>query len=558
MDWLLSLQQTSPIAHGLLVLCLVTVAGLALGSLKVRGAGLGVAGVLFSGIALGHLGWNLDPEVRHFLREFGLILFVYTIGMQVGPGFFASLRRHGLPLNLAAATIVLLGAGLTLALSRLLHLDMAVAVGVFAGATTNTPSLGAAQEALQHLPGIDPARAALPGLGYAVAYPFGIVGIILSMLALRAVFGVDLARERVAFEAAQRAGRARLERRTLVVANPNLDGLALRDVPGLAAGGVVVSRIRRVDAREVGPASPETVLRAGDALLAVGEPRRLEELRLVVGRASDEDLTAAPGPVAQRRIVVTRREVVGRPLGELALDTLAGVAVTRLTRADVELPASPDLRLQFGDMLNVVGSSDALERAREALGDSVRQLNHTGLIPVFVGIALGVLLGSLPVSVAGMPAPLRLGLAGGPLLVAIVLSRIGRVGPLLWYMPVNANVLLRELGILLFLGCVGLTAGAHFVETLTSGDGWRWMAAGAVVTVVPLLLVGAILRVFLRTNFLSLCGLLSGSMTDPPALAFANAVSGSEAPSVAYATVYPLTMLLRIVTAQVLVLVFVG
>lgn len=554
----MSLQHTSPVAHGMLVLCFVIAGGLALGGLRVRGVGLGVAGVLFAGLIGGHFGFNIDAEVRGFLQEFGLILFVYTIGMQVGPGFLDSLRRQGLPLNLAAAAIVLLGAALAFALSALLRIDMAAAVGVFSGATTNTPALGAAQEAMKNLPDVDPARLALPGLGYAVAYPFGIIGIIVAMLLFRALFRVNVGAEAEAFRALQRAGLEPLERMTLAVENPNLDGLALKSVPGLGVGGLVVSRVRAAGASEVVAATAETILHAGDRILAVGPRSRLDELRVIVGRPVEEDLTRAPGAVRQRRVIVTQKIVVGKTLRELGLDALYGVTVTRLTRADLELSPLPERRIQFGDMLLVVGHEDALQKVAGVLGDSVKQLNDTSLIPIFVGIALGVLLGSLPIAVGGVPAPVRLGLAGGPLLVAIILSRVGRIGPLLWYLPVNANFLLREIGIAIFLGCVGLKAGAQFLATLMAGDGLLWMGCGVVVTLLPLLLVGAVMRVAVRTNYLALCGLLAGSMTDPPALAFANMFNKSDAPSVAYATVYPLTMLLRIVLAQLLVLLFAG
>lgn len=558
MQWLLNLREVSPIAHGMLVLCAVTAVGLAIGAVKIRGVGLGVAGVLFSGLLFGHFGWNIEAEVRHFLQEFGLILFVYTIGMQVGPGFVDSLRRHGLPLNLAAAAIVISGAALTLLLARVLDIDIAAATGIFSGATTNTPALGAAQEALKNLSDSTPERAALPGLGYAVAYPFGILGIILAMVLLRIVFRLSTTDELAAFRAAQTAQQPPLERRALVVDNPNLAGRKIREVPGLSAGGIVISRVRVAGQREVAPATPETILHVGDVVLAVGEPEKFEELHVIVGRRVDEDLVGAPGPVGQRRIVVTQRKVVGRTLRELSLDALNGVTVTRLTRGEVEISARPERRLQLGDMLMTVGTEDALTRARLALGDSVQQLNHTSLIPIFVGIALGVLIGSFPIEIGNMPAPLRLGLAGGPLLAAIVLSRLGRIGPLHWYLPVNANFLLREIGIVLFLSCVGLRSGSHFLATLLEGDGLLWMGVGAVITLAPLLVIGGIMRALLRTNYLSLCGLLAGSMTDPPALAFANNLTNSDAPAVAYATVYPLTMLLRIVCAQLLILIFAG
>jgi putative transport protein len=291
-------------------------------------------------------------------------------------------------------------------------------------------------------------------------------------------------------------------------------------------------------------------------VLAVGTPDSLEKLRVIIGRTSDEDLLTLPGPVRHTRVVVTRREVLGRPVGELALDQVYGAVVARLTRADLEISGAADVRLQFGDMVHLVGTQAALDSAAKALGNSVTQLNHTKLIPVFLGICLGVLFGGVPFVLPGIPAPVRLGLAGGPLIVAIVLSRIGHIGPLLWYMPVNANVLLREFGIVLFLSCVGLRSGEQFFATLTQGQGFLWMGMGVVITLLPLLLVGLVARRFMRLNYLNICGLLSGSMTDPPALAFATTITGSDAPNVAYATVYPLAMLMRIAVAQLIVLVF--
>jgi putative transport protein len=552
MKWLTDMHT----AQGMLVLCSVAVLGLAIGSIKVRGISLGVAGTLFAGILFGHLGWNIDPEVRSFMQEFGLILFVYTIGMQVGPSFLASLRRQGLPLNALAAGIVLMGAALTVGLCYALGIDVAAGVGLFAGATTNTPALGAAQEALKGLGGISADRASLPGLGYAVCYPFGILGIILTMILVRAAFRVNSAKELEGFRAAQRAGQPSLKRMNLLVDNPNLDGLAIRAVPGLKELGVVISRIRKAGTPEITTVRADTVLNRGDHLLAVGTKVNLEKFRVIAGQECGENLMDAPGHVIHRRVVVTHKEVLGQTLRQLALDHVYGVTATRLTRADLEIAVSADLKVQFGDMLQLVGTEEAINKAASALGNSVQQLNHTKLIPMFFGIALGVLAGSYPIQFSNVPAPVRLGLAGGPLVIAIALSRIGRIGPLLWYMPVNANVLLREFGIALFLSCVGLRSGANFLETLLKGSGFLWMGVGVAITLVPLIVASLIARRLMKMNFMNLCGLLAGSMTDPPALAFANTVNGTDAPSVAYATVYPLTMLLRIVVAQLMVLFF--
>jgi putative transport protein len=339
------------------------------------------------------------------------------------------------------------------------------------------------------------------------------------------------------------------------VTNRNLEGVSIGQLPHTNGNGVVVSRIKHGETVRV--AQREDIVHVGDTLHAVGPAEELEEFRLLVGEISRVDLRSIKtSGVVMRRVVVTKKAILGKTLGELDLPGHHEVAVTRVTRAEVELSATPDQRLQFGDMVVIVGEEENIAAASKRLGNSVKQLNHTEIIPVFVGIGLGILLGSIPVVFPGIPAPVKLGLAGGPLLVAIILSRIGRIGPLLWYMPNNANIAIREIGIVLFLSCVGLHAGEKFVATLVDGDGLKWMAFAACITVVPLLLVGLVGRIVLKTNYVSLCGLLAGSMTDPPALAFANTVAGSDAPSISYATVYPLTMLLRVVCAQVLVLVF--
>lgn len=558
MNWLTQLQTTQPIAHGVIILCGVAALGLAIGNLKIRGFSLGIAGTLFAGILFGHFGLDMETHVRHFIQEFGLILFVYTIGMQVGPRFLGTLRQQGLPLNLLAAGNVLLGAATMAGLCLLLGVGIDVGVGIFSGATTNTPALGAAQEALRTVTETAAIsdRVALPALGYAVAYPFGVIGIILAMILIRKLYRMNVNQERNDFRIAQRAGQENLTRLSIEVVNPNLDGIQLRSIPGMSRSGVVVSRYKRAGTRETALAKADTILRVGDILLAVGKTSDLESFRLIVGKVSAEDLVQAPGPLTYRRVVVTHKDIVGKSLRELALNERHGVTLTRITRGDLEMGVTADLSLQFGDVVQIVGVEKDIDKIAELLGNSVAELNHAKLVPMFVGIALGVIVGLIPFHVSGMPAPLRLGLAGGPLLVAILLGHIGRIGPMLWFMPVNANNLLREFGIVLFLSCVGLRAGGNFVHTLMNGDGFLWMGIGAAITFAPLLLIGFLARTILKMNFMNICGLLSGSMTDPPALAFANTYSGSDAPAVAYATVYPLTMLLRILTAQLLVLIF--
>lgn len=544
-----------------MVFSLVAVLGLSLAGLKYKGVGIGIAGVLFAGILVGHLGVHVESEILEFVREFGLILFVFTIGLQLGPGFFASLRSAGLKLNSLAAAIVAAGVLATLGYGWLAGVDPAASVGLFSGATTNTPSLGAAQQTLDVLSknghaGISSDRAALPALAYAVGYPVGIFGIIGTMLLLRGIFRIDPEKEAADFHAAQRKGIEPLVRRNLAVENPNLDGLKIADIPGRRELRIMVSRIKRPQSEEVELATEQTVLHTGDRILAIGTERQLDDFRLIVGRYSGVDLMTAPGRVAFRRVVVTRKEVLGKTIGELGLDAVYGVTITRVVRTDAEMPAITELRLQFGDLLHVVGDEEHIARAADALGNSLRALNQTNFIPIFIGILLGVAAGLVPFHMPGLPVAVKLGLAGGPLVLAILLARMGKIGPLVWFMPATANTALREMGIILFLASVGLKAGEKFLPTLLSNDGLVWLGGACVITLVPLLGIGIFARLALKMNFVTLCGLLAGSMTDPPALAFANTIAKSDAPSVAYATVYPLTMLLRIMAAQVMILVF--
>ena len=557
MKWISEMSSAQPVAWAVLVLMLVAVAGLALSTLKVKGVGLGIAGVLFAGIFAGHFGLHIEKEILEFVREFGLILFVFTIGLQLGPGFFASLRQQGLKLNALAVMVVLMGGVIALAVANWLGVDVIAALGLFSGATTNTPSLGATQQTLKMLGGAAADKSGLPALAYAVAYPGGVVGIITVLLLLRFAFLINPEKEAEQFRADQRKGVEPLEHLNVAVTNLNLEGLPISGVPGRSAG-VVVSRIKRANASEVQTATEQTVLHVGDVLLVVGTRKALEEFRVVIGRASELNLAKAPGRVISRKFIATKKAVLGKTIEELSLDSRFGATVTRVARADIEMTAVPELRLQFGDTLQVVGDEEALEKVRVVLGNSMRALNETNFIPIFIGIALGVLFGSLPFVIPHIPVPVRLGLAGGPLVIAIILSRIGRIGPLVWYMPASANTAFRELGIVLFLACVGLKAGEKFFATVFTTEGLHWLVGGFAITVIPILLTGVVARLVFKMNFTVISGLLAGSMTDPPALAFANAVTGSDAPSVAYATVYPFTMLLRIVLVQVLVLLLCG
>lgn len=548
-----SLSSSQPVAAALLLVSLIAAAGIALGSIRFRGIGLGTAGVLFAGLLAGHLGYHVDPTIRQFLQEFGLALFVYTIGLQLGPGFFASLKRQGLALNLMAAGVVALGVVLTLALSQWLGIDLAAAVGLFAGATTNTPALGAATDALRST-GAPTEVLAQPGVGYSIAYPGAIVGIIATLVLLRVVLRINPEQEAAAFNAERSAAVAPPERLNLEVTNPNLDGLRVDQITSLGSLELVVSRIRRRGESTVLPASNETKVHLGDTLLAVGPRAALKSFQTIVGRPSTDDLIQAPGALTIRRVAVTHRDVLGKTVGELNLAQAFGVVVTRVSRAETAFTAVPGIHLQFGDIVQLIGEPAQLDRAAQRLGNSIKALDQTNFVPFFLGLALGVVGGLIPFTVPGLPVPVRLGLAGGPLLVALLLSRIGRIGRLVWYMPGTANLAFRELGIVLFLACVGVKSGDKFADTLLSDAGLKYALAGMIITVVPILLAGWFGRYFLRQNFMTTCGLVAGSMTDPPALAFANNTAGSDAPSVAYATVYPLTMILRIVAGQVMVI----
>ncbi len=550
MDWLITLFSQDSVARTVVLLAVAGAAGTALGKIRVGGVSLGVAGVLFVGLFLGYLKLTVDAHVLEFVREFGLILFVYTLGLQIGPGFFGSLRSRGLVLNGFAAAVVLLGVLVTALWIGLGFVPVPAGVGLLSGATTNTPSLAAAQQALKQV-GAEDSALVVQGLAYAVAYPFGILGIIITMLLVRRVFRVDVRAEVAAAERAQAPSAPKPATRNFEVRNANLVGCAIGKIPGLAGSGVVVSRFSRGGVVEV--ARPETTLREGDILHAVGPEEGLEALRIVVGREASVDLKAIPGTVTNSRLIITRSSVFGRELGEIGIFREHDVVVTRVTRGGIEFPPTPSFRLQFGDVLMVVGESPRIDAVAAAVGNSNKALNSPQPIPFFLGIALGVIVGAIPLAFPGLPAPVKLGLAGGPLVVAILLSRVANTGPLVWHMPTNANHMLREVGITLFLAAVGLKSGEKFLDVLLGADGLRWLLFGAVVTAVPLLIVGFLARRIWQVNYAELCGLLSGSMTDPPALAFAQQTTGSDAPAIAYATVYPMVMLLRVFSAQLVV-----
>lgn len=552
MDWFMQLFTGHNTAHTVIILSFVIALGVAIGHIRLFGISLGIAGVLFSGLAFGHFHLTVNEEIIEFAREFGLILFVYTIGMQVGPGFFASFRRQGLKLNLLAISIVLLGVATAIAIHYVGGISIPVIVGLLSGAVTNTPGLGAAQQALRETL-TDADVLSLPGMAYAVAYPFGILGIILTMIGVRYLFRINPEKEAIAFDEAHGGKGVQPANYNIEVTNGRLVGQQVRKLASLVQAEFVISRLLRQEKVEVPTA--ETTLQLGDILHVVCTPENAEKLAVVVGDVTKEvDVRKVASHVTARNILVTQNSAVGKSIRELDLMTRYGVAITRISRAGLDLVARAGSELMIGDRITVVGEEAQLKKVSVELGDSLKALNHPNILPVFIGIIIGVIVGSIPFQIPGVPAPVKLGLAGGPLLVSILLSRIGRIGPVVWYLPLSANLVLREVGITLFLACVGLKSGGKFVETLVAGDGLYWLGMGALITAVPLIIVGIVARYVFKLNYLSLCGLLAGSMTDPPALGFANQIASSDAPSITYASVYATVMFLRILTAQAIVL----
>ena len=548
----------SDIALTVSILALVAVVGLFIGNVKFRGVGLGIGGVLFGGIIVGHFvsqaGMTLSSDMLHVIQEFGLILFVYTIGIQVGPGFFASLRVSGLRLNLFAVLIVIIGGLVTAILHKLFDIPLPVVLGIFSGAVTNTPALGAGQQILRDL-GTPMAMVDQMGMSYAMAYPFGICGILFTMWMLRVIFRVNVETEAQQHESTRTNGGALIRTINIRVENPNLHNLAIKDVPILNGDKVICSRLKREETLKV--PSPETVIQLGDLLHLVGQPADLHNAQLVIGQEVDTSLSTKGTDLRVERVVVTNENVLGKRIRDLHFKERYDVVISRLNRAGVELVASSDISLQFGDILNLVGRPSAIDAVANVLGNAQQKLQQVQMLPVFIGIGLGVLLGSIPVFVPGFPAALKLGLAGGPLIMALILGRIGSIGKLYWFMPPSANLALRELGIVLFLSVVGVKFGGDFIHTLVDGEGLSWIGYGALITAVPLITVGILARMLAKMNYLTMCGMLAGSMTDPPALAFANNLHPtSGAAALSYATVYPLVMFLRIITPQLLAVLF--
>ena len=554
MDWLIDLFAKPSVGQQVLALSLTAAVGIMLGKIKVKGISLGGAGALFVGILLGHIGMRIEPSVLHFMQEFGLILFVYTIGMQVGPGFIDSIKRHGLVLNILAVSIVLLGVLATVLIyfTTSMHDNVPVLIGMLCGAVTNTPSLGAANSALTAA-GVD---ASLTGVGYAVAYPFGVIGIILVMILVRVFFKQkpDTAAAEYQKEIAEQSKE--IMSCTLRVDNVNLVGCKIKDIPGLTSSGAVVTRHARDQV--INMPKDDMTLELHDLVHVVGMPDAIESLQKIIGEKQETPITLQKSNLTVKTILVTNKKILGKSIQQLALNDRFGVTVSRVTRGGFKFTGRLDIRVKFADKLLVVGTPESIAAAAKELGDSLTALDHPEILPAFLGIFLGVIVGSIPVAIPGMPTPLKLGLAGGPLIVAIILSRKRKMGPLNFFMANSANLMLRELGITIFLSCVGLNAGIKFFDVLLNGDGFYYMALSAIITFFPLMIVAIVGKAVFKVNYLSLCGVLAGATTDPPALAFANGLSNSEATNIGYASVYPLTMLLRILSGQVLAILLIS
>lgn len=543
----------SEIALTVSLLSLVAVLGLWIGHIKIRGVGLGIGGVLFGGLLVSHFmaqfNVKLDAHTLHFIQEFGLILFVYTIGIQVGPGFFASLKHSGLKLNGFAALIVLLSGLLVVIIHKVFDVPLPVILGIFSGAVTNTPSLGAGQQVLSELGSQNVTE--IMGMSYAMAYPFGIIGILLSMWLIRILFKINIDQEAESFNQQNNKNNSGLKTLNVRLTNPNLNGLALRQLPDFDLHEVSYSRLKRGEMLSI--PKEDTILQIGDILHLVGEDAALNKMQIILGEIANVSVSTKGTIYRSERAVVTNEKVFGKQIRQLMLKGKYDVVISRLNRAGVELVPTGDMTLQFGDVLNLVGRQADIEMVISVIGNAQSKLQQVQMLPIFIGIGLGVLLGSIPIYLPGFPVALKLGLAGGPLVVALILARIGSFRKLYWFMPPSANLALREIGIVLFLAVVGIKSGGRFLETLLSSDGLEWMMYGAMITFIPLIITGVIAKLYGKMNYLTLCGLLAGSMTDPPALAFANEIKeGNGAAALSYATVYPLVMFLRIMLPQIL------
>lgn len=551
MEWLHTLFFGNGIAHAVLTFALVITVGILLGKVKIGGVSLGITWILFVGIVLSHFGMTVDGEVRHFVQEFGLILFVFSIGLQVGPGFFASFKHGGMTLVMCAVAIVLLGVATAYVVHLATGTPIPTMVGILSGAVTNTPGLGAAQQAYTDALGIEDPTIAL---GYAVAYPLGVVGIIFTMIFIRYALRVKFEKEDEGLAALSREHKL-ADKVSVEFTNKTLDGRTVAYVRDLINRQFVISRILRPDGT-ISMADADSVIHLGDRLWVISQAEDIEAIVAFFGRRvemTDEQWgnNTPNAELVSRRILITKSSLNGKKFSDLRLRTKYGITITRVNRAGVDLIPYQGLELQVGDRVMVVGPAKAVAQVADVLGNSLKKLNQPNLVTIFVGIALGVLLGSIPL--LNVPQPVKLGLAGGPLIVAILIGRFGTHFHLVTYTTMSANLMLREIGIALFLAAVGIGAGDGFIDAIVDG-GYRWIGYGVAITVLPLIIVALVARLWLKMNYYTLMGLIAGSTTDPPALAYANATAGNDMPAVGYSTVYPVVMFLRVLTAQIFIL----
>ena len=556
MDWLSELFRGDGIAHTVLLFAFVIATGISLGKIKIFGISLGITFVLFVGIFVGHFGFKVNREILYFMKEFSLILFIYSVGLQVGPGFFSSFKKGGITLNMLALGVVLLGVLIALIIHFTGEIPMQTVVGIMSGAITHTPGLGAAQQAYTDLTGLNDASI---GMGYAVAYPLGVVGVIISFLLLRYVFRIKLEKETEELTKMSSYSDDQIELISLEVNNPAIFGRNIGEIQHLVGRRFVVSRVLHKQSKQIEIPNSKTILNEEDQIYVATIPKNREAVIAFLGNEinrEQEEWDLLDTHLVSRRIIITRSSINGRTFRQLNLRNNFGVNITRINRSGVDLIADPGLQLQVGDLVTVVGDENSIKSVEQILGNQMKRLNEPNLIPIFIGIFLGVVLGSIPFSFPGMPQPVKLGLAGGPLIVAILVSIFGPKYHLVTYTTMSANLMLREIGICLFLACVGIDAGENFVATLVHGGGFNWMGYGVLITIIPILIVGIAGRWIFKINYYTLMGLLSGSTTNPLALAYSNATAGNDAPTVSYATVYPVTTFLRVLAAQLLILLF--
>jgi len=548
-------------AYSILLFAIVITAGLWLGKFKVKGVSIGATWILFLGILLSHFGFVADEHIIHFMKDFGLILFVFSIGLQVGPGFFSSFKQGGVKMNVLAACTVLLSAVVAFVIHIVTGESLETMVGVMSGAVTNTPGLGAAQQTMSDVmssngetsSAISSATSSLAS-AYAVAYPIGVLGVLFLLIMFKSIFKIDLEKERKEIEK-ESGSDDNARRMHCQVVNPSLYGKTLYEALGELHGEIVVSRLMRNGV--ITSPDSHTELKEGDKLLIVTTQKHVDMARIIFGKEipmTHNDWVKQDEHTVIKRVRITKPEITGKKLKSLNLRALYGVNVTRVVRAGIELVGTPDLTLQMGDALQVVGTEEGIQGAAKVIGNKPSTLNHPNLILLFAGIALGIVLGSLPIRFPGIPQPIKLGLAGGPLIIAILIGHFGPRLGISTYTTESANMMLREMGISFFLAAVGLGAGQSFVPALMAGGFW-WILYGALITIIPILTIGLLARYVFKLNFYQICGLVSGSTTNPPVLAFAQGAYGAEYTSVNYATVYPLSMFLRVLVAQVMILI---